>query len=109
MGGESFYGAESLEYVKLSNKLSEIRGDSFEYCISLRSIKIPDGVTRIWGHAFYGDSSLSEVIIWKNSKLQEIWSSAFRQCPNLRTITIPSRTSVNERAFKESPTSVYRF
>lgn len=109
LGGESFYGASSLENVKLSENLTEIRGDSFEYCTSLRSISIPDNVTRIGGHAFYGDTSLSEVLISENSKLEEIGSSAFRQCSSLYNITIPSRTYVNERAFKESPTNVERF
>ena len=109
LGGESFYGAKSLEYVKLPNNLTEIRGDSFEYCTSLKSIVIPDNVTRIGGHAFYGDSSLSEVSISENSKLSEIGSSAFRQCSSLYNITIPSGTYVNERAFKESPTTINRF
>ena len=109
LGGESFYGAKSLEYVKLSNRLTEIRGDSFEYCTSLTSITIPNSVMRIGGHAFYGDSSLSKVSISENSKLQEIGSSAFRQCSSLNNIVIPSNTYVNERAFKESPTAIYRY
>lgn len=109
LGGESFYGASSLEIIKLSNNLTEIRGDSFEYCTSLKSISIPDNVTRIGGHAFYGDTALSEVLLTENSKLAEIGSSAFRQCSSLYSITIPSDTYVNERAFKESPTSMRYF
>lgn len=109
MGGEVFYKASSLKHVKLSNSLSEIRGDSFEYCTSLKSITIPDSVERIGGHAFYGDIELVEVIFSANSRLNEIGSSAFRQCNNLYSITIPSGVYVNERAFKESPTSVKYF
>jgi hypothetical protein len=109
LGGESFYGATSLESVKLSNNLTEIRGDSFEYCTSLKKIIIPDNIVRIGGHAFYGDSSLSEVRLTSNSKLNEIGSSAFRQCYNLYSITIPRTTHVNERAFKESPTTIQYF
>lgn len=109
LGGEAFFGASSLEYVKLSNNLTEIRGNSFENCKSLRRIVIPDNVTRIGGHAFYGNTSLYEVIISENSKLNEIGSSAFRRCSSLSSITIPSNTSVNERAFKESPTIVNRY
>lgn len=109
LGGESFYGASSLEYIKLSENLLEIRGDSFEFCKSLGSITIPDNVVRIGGHAFYGDTYLSSVIISENSKLDEIGSSAFRRCTSLKSILIPSGTSVNERAFKESPTIIRRY
>ena len=109
MGGETFYNATSLEYVKLSRNLTEIRGNTFENCYSLKEIAIPDKVTRIGGHAFYGNQSLSKVTLTENSKLTEIGSSAFRQCYKLKTITIPIHTTVNDRAFKESPTKVSRF
>ena len=106
---EAFYWASSLDGIVLPNWLTEIRWDSFEYCKALSKINIPDSVTRIGGHAFYGDSNLSEVIISENSKLEEIGSSAFRLCGSLRSIKIPSSTSVNEKAFKESPTQIYRY
>lgn len=109
LGGEAFYGASSLRSVKLSNSLTEIRGNTFEECISLESITIPDSVTRIGGHAFYGDSNLSSVIFTENSQLEEIGSSAFRQCSRLYTITLPNSVYINERAFKESPTSIQYF
>ena len=109
MGGEAFEYASSLEKVIISNRLQEIRGDTFAYCTSLKGIDIPDSVTRIGGHAFYGDTSLSEVILTENSQLNEIGSSAFRLCSSLTNITIPSSTYVNERAFKESPTSIRYF
>lgn len=109
LGGESFKGASLLQSINLSNNLTEIRGNTFEECTSLKSINIPDKVTRIGGHAFYGDYSLSQVTISQNSQLREIGSSAFRKCESLSIITIPSATYVNERAFKESPTSVYRY
>ncbi len=109
LGGESFKYANSLETIKLSENISEIRGNTFENCTSLKEITIPDKVTRIGGHAFYGDTSLSTVTLTENSQLNEIGSSAFRQCTSLYSITIPRNTSVNERAFKESPTSIYYF
>ena len=109
LGGESFRGASSLRTIKLSNNLTEIRGDTFSYCYSLQSIVIPDKVTRIGGHAFYEDYNLETVSISKNSNLAEIGSSAFRRCESLSSIKIPSGTYINERAFKESPTSVSRY
>lgn len=109
LGGESFRGASSLRKIKLSNNLTEIRGDTFSYCYSLQSIVIPDKVTRIGGHAFYEDYNLETVSISKNSNLAEIGSSAFRKCESLSSIKIPNGTYINERAFKESPTSVSRY
>ena len=51
------------KYVKLSNSLTEIRGDSFEYCTSLKSITIPDNVTSIEMYAFYNCSNLISITI----------------------------------------------
>ncbi|MBQ7790656.1 MAG: leucine-rich repeat protein [Bacilli bacterium] len=105
IGGEAFYNAKSLKSVKLPINLTEIRGSTFENCSSLEAIVIPDSVTRIGGHAFYGNSSLSSVSISENSKLAEIGSSAFRRCDQLYEIYLPRTVYVNERAFKESPTT----
>ena len=102
--GEVFVGDTNLNNVKLPSKITEIKGSTFENCSSLTSIEIPEGVTRIGGHAFYGCSSLSYVYVPRT--LTEIGSSAFRQCYSLRSITIPRNAYVNERAFKESPTSI---
>ena len=109
IGGEAFYNAESLESIKLSNKITEIRGNTFENCSSLKNIIIPSSVIRIGGHAFYGCSSLSSVTLYENSRLNEIGSSAFRNCPELYEITVPIGTYINERAFKESPTTIKTF
>lgn len=109
LGGESFQGDYNLKGVILSENLTEIRGNTFENCSNLVSIRIPDSVTRIGGHAFTDDSSLRTVSIGYNSKLREIGSSAFRRCYSLRSINIPKETSINEKAFKESPTQVNRF
>ncbi len=102
--GEVFMGDTSLNNVKLPSKITEIKGSTFENCSSLTSIEIPEGVTRIGGHAFYGCSSLSYVYVPRT--VVEIGSSAFRQCYSLSSITIPRNALVNERAFKESPTSI---
>lgn len=109
IGGEAFKDAVSLESINIPESVTEIRGNTFENDKSLKSINIPDSITRIGGHAFYGCSLLSEVKINETSKLKEIGSSAFRKCNSLSEITIPSTTSVNSRAFKESPTKVKKF
>ena len=105
--GETFVGDINLNNVKLPSKITEIRGNTFEGCTSLTSIIIPEGVTRIGGHAFYGCSSLNYVYI--PSTVEEIGSSAFRRCYSLRSVKIPYDAVINERAFKESPTSIERY
>ena len=108
LGGEAFQFDRSLKNVKLSNNITEIRGNTFEECESLKTITIPNNVTRIGGHAFYG-SGLESVIINKESKLREIGSSAFRSCYYLESINLPRNVSINERAFKDSPTQIYYY
>ena len=103
IGYSSFYGS-GIENIKIPDKVTEIPESAFENCSSLSSIVIPEGVTRIGGHAFYGCRKLSTVTVPKT--VVEIGSSAFRQCSSLHTIKIPRNVLINERAFKESPTSV---
>lgn len=102
--GECFVNCKKLQKINLPPHITEIKGNTFEGCSSLRSIVIPEGVTRIGGHAFYGCSSLSEVKV--PSTVESIGSSAFRKCDSLRNIELPEGVLVNERAFKESPTSI---
>lgn len=105
--GEVFVGDRNLETIVLPSKITEIRGNTFQDCTSLKSITIPDGVTRIGGHAFHGCINLSNVDL--PSTINEIGSSAFRGCLSLYRIRIPYNAYVNERAFKESPTSIERY
>ena len=101
LGGAAFQNCHMLETVKLSKLLTEIRGNTFQNS-GITEIDIPYGVTRIGGHAFHGCSRLRKVTL--PDTLKEIGSSAFRECSYLFDITIPQGTSVNERAFKDSPT-----
>ena len=63
-------------------------GDSaFENRTDLRTVMIPDSVTRINGNAFYGCSNLANVTLSKN--LESMGSSAFGNCDGLTQIEIP--------------------
>ena len=104
--GETFMGCSSLREVILPKNITEIKGNTFENCSSLESIEIPSGVTRIAAHAFYGCTSLSNVFV--PDTVNEIGSSAFRQCDSLESIELPEGVSINERAFKESPTRLLK-
>lgn len=103
----AFSGCSALQEIMLPAGITEIRANTFEYCDALRSIVIPHGVTRIAAHAFHGCSSLKTVEVPQT--VCEIRSSAFRECEQLLVITIPQDCTVNERAFKDSPTNVKRY
>lgn len=50
---ECFYNCQELTYVDL-NAIEQIGAEAFAYCMSLKNIFIPDGVTYIAGTAFEG-------------------------------------------------------
>lgn len=102
----AFQNCRALEAIVLPGNITEIHAYTFENCVSLRNIAIPNGVTRIAAHAFYGCSKLESADI--PLTVTEIGSSAFRLCPKLKQVQVAQDTEINERAFKESPTQVYR-
>ena len=71
---------------------------AFQYCSSLTSIIIPDGVTSIGGSAFSGCASLTNVTIGEG--VTSIGFQAFDGCRSLISIVIPdSVTEIDEYAF----------
>ena len=95
--------------VFIPSNVTEIGGNAFEGCTSLKSITIPSSVTIIqnaptnkWGSisggAFFGCVSLSKVII--PSSVSFIGKCAFMDCSNLVNISIPnSVTEIEDLAF----------
>lgn len=102
--GETFMNCTSLTNITLPKNITEIKGSTFENCTSLKKIDIPEGVTRIGGSAFRDCSRLAIVTIPKS--VNEIGSSAFRNCYQLDEVTISKSAYVNERAFKNSSTTI---
>ena len=77
--------------------VTKISSYAFEYCRSLTSINIPDGVTSIGNGAFWG-CSLTSIKI--PDGVTSIGNSAFRDCSSLTSISIPDGvTSIEEYAF----------
>ncbi len=82
------------------NRVTGIGDYAFEYCRSLTSITIPDGVTSISYAAFYNCTSLTSITI--SDGVTSIGKYAFYKCTSLTSITIPdSVTSMGEYAFSE--------
>ena len=75
-----------------------------EYSNSAETIVIPGHITTIGEYAFYGNQSVTKVVIKRGVK--EIKNFAFANCPNLETVEIPDTvTSIGENAFSDSGSS----
>ena len=93
----SFRNQKQTSYV-ISNSVTSIGDHAFYGCSSLAEVIIPNSVTSIGDHAFYGCSSLAEVII--PNSVTSIGDHAFYGCSSLSSIVIPdSVNSIGEGAF----------
>ncbi|MBE7005193.1 MAG: leucine-rich repeat domain-containing protein, partial [Ruminococcaceae bacterium] len=78
-----------LESAQLPSGLrNDIELSLFEGCKALKSIVIPETVTRIYRNAFYGCTALTDPVI--PAKVTRIGDSAFYRCENLRYIALPA-------------------
>lgn len=90
---DSIAGAYSIRPGTIS-----VEDSAFNYCKSLKSITIPDGVTRIGYDAFSGCRALESVTI--PDSVTSIEEMAFHGCYALESVTIPDGvTSIGHWAF----------
>ena len=82
----SFEGCLKLESVMLPNSLIDIHRNAFYFCSQLTNITIPESVTSISDSAFYGCSKLTSVIIPKG--MTAIAMNTFYDCTSLTNVTI---------------------
>ncbi len=84
--------------ITFDGPVTTIGVDAFYGCTSLTEIIIPDSVTTIGDLAFYGCTSLTEIII--PDGVTAIGSNAFSHCSSLTEITIGnSVTEIGDWAF----------
>ena len=94
------YRCRRLTSVDLSHnlKITVIQSETFYYCSDLKSIILPNSVTRIGKSAFYGCSSLTNITI--PNSVTTIEDAAFLGCSSLTNITIPnSVTTIKSYTF----------
>ena len=91
--------SDTIDYEGNSYTLTYIGGGAFYGCSSLKSVTIPNSVTRIGRVAFYGCTSLTSVII--PNSVTSIGYEAFKDCKSLTSVTIPnSVTEIGGGAFE---------
>ena len=94
----SFEGCISLSNITLPNNLTMIGARTFKGCNNLRHITIPDKVKTIGYESFYDCCNLEELVI--PSSVTDIRAVAFRGCTGLKEIIIPYNvTNIEENVF----------
>jgi len=98
IGSYAFNYCSSLTSITIPDGVTSIESKAFNYCPRLTSITIPDGVTSIGSYAFNNCPSLTSITI--PDGVTSISSNAFSNCPSLTSITIPDGvTSISSNAF----------
>ena len=87
---QAFDGCTRLKYVQMPNRMkyANIEFRTFSNCISLSSIKIPDGVKGIGAAAFQGCRSLKTVSL--PDGMCDYGNACFNGCSQLSQITLPA-------------------
>lgn len=102
IGNGAFYGLEKLETVEIPDSVTEIGRQAFE-CSSVKSVRLPRGLTRVSGDLFLECTSLRSVEIPDGVTVIE--TNAFCGCSSLEYVEIPpSVTEIQEGAFESAMT-----
>lgn len=92
----------NLTEAVLPRSMEVIEPYAFQGCVNLEYVRLSDGISNISDYAFYGCKSLTD-IHWPAS-LDSIGVSAFRDCISLKTVSLPEGTrSVKQDAFYNCP------
>jgi len=98
IGNYAFNYCYSLASITIPDGVTSIGNNAFSSCYSLTSITIPDGVTSIYGSVFYTCYSLASITI--PDGVTSIGNDAFYNCYSLASITIPDGvTNIGSGAF----------
>ena len=95
----AFYNT-GLKTITIPDNVTKIAARTFSYCNYLKTVNIPDGVTEIGNEAFYYCPALETINI--PDSVTTIGENAFEQCRLLESIDLPAGlTSLGEEAFRE--------
>lgn len=98
--GNAFNGCASIKKVTINGNVQSIGSSAFSECINLEIVEIGEGVKTISSGAFEDCVSLQTINM--PNTLTDIQSSAFRNCKALPSIDIPADvTEIGEQAFRE--------
>lgn len=96
IGMSSFDGCNGITELTIPDGVLIIYDYAFDNCINLRSVKIPESLTKI-NSAFNGCTSLEHVEL--PSEME--WVGGFSGCTSLKKITLPKTGKLSSGAFKD--------
>ena len=83
----AFNHCENLKSVTIPNSVTKIEQGAFYDCLNLESIVLPSGITEIPKYAFSG-CGLKNITI--PNSVTKIGDYAFQECKNLKSVTLPN-------------------
>jgi len=86
IGNYAFHRCENLKRIEIPN-IKAVPCGAFEGCVSLKTVKIEEGVTKIETSAFWGCGNLSKVYL--PSTLNSMGENAFNKCNSLKELSLP--------------------
>ncbi len=111
IGGWAFYRCTALKSISIPNSVTKISSYAFHVCTSLASITIPYSVTMIGDYAFTGCTSLTSITI--PYSVTEIGSDPFMSCPSLSAINVdsenPKYCSENGVLYNKTKTELIKY
>ena len=95
----AFWGCNQITEVVIPDSVKHMNM-IFRECSSLKSVTLPNGLTKIGASLFQECTALESVTI--PSSVNTIGDSAFADCRSLKTITLPENlTTIETAAFKD--------
>ena len=92
IGTDAFDKANKIKSITIPDSITKICYGAFTYCTALTEIIIPDSVTEMEYSAFQFCRGLESVTLSKS--LTSLNSSVFAYCSSLKTITIPDSVEI---------------
>lgn len=88
IGYEAFKNCTLLKSIQLPETITRIDNNAFQGCVLLQSIELPVNTTSLGYEAFKGCVSLEYINLGKN--IEELHNYVFSGCISLRQLSIPS-------------------
>ncbi|MBE6625397.1 MAG: leucine-rich repeat domain-containing protein [Ruminococcaceae bacterium] len=100
--GNGVLARTGIKEIVIPEKMTEIKGNTFQGCVNLEKVVFHSGVKTINGYAFDGCSALVEMNL-VDTKITNLGGSAFAGCSSLVTVQFPTTLTglTNGNAFRD--------